>query len=321
MPIVSRFAQDAPYRLTALPPAYSETPFQPWQEPPRRGNIPAPFPKRISMAVTYDLIVIGGGHNGLVTAAYAGPAGTQGARARASRGARRRLRHRRALARVQGLHRRLRQQPAAARDHPRPGAQAARLRDAAAEPVVVHAVPRRALAAARSRQGDDASRGLASSRRKDADALPRYEAMLERVADFLEPTLMMTPPNPWSLRPGEPDPARQDGARVPEAGARRPEGGRDPRRRGHPDPRPLVRVGAAQGDARDRRDHRRDGLALDAGHGLRAVPPRDGRVRRRARRVGLRARRHGRHQQRDRRGGAGEGRRDPHQRRGRRRSW
>src|SRR3954447_9345280 len=37
---------------------------------------------------------------------------------------------------------------------------------------------------------------------KDADALPRYEAMLERVADFLEPTLVQTPPNPWSLRPG-----------------------------------------------------------------------------------------------------------------------
>ncbi|MBA3892750.1 MAG: NAD(P)/FAD-dependent oxidoreductase [Gemmatimonadales bacterium] len=37
---------------------------------------------------------------------------------------------------------------------------------------------------------------------RDADALPEYEAMLERVADFLEPTLTMTPPNPWSLRPG-----------------------------------------------------------------------------------------------------------------------
>jgi phytoene dehydrogenase-like protein len=37
---------------------------------------------------------------------------------------------------------------------------------------------------------------------KDAEALPRYEAMLERVADFLEPTLVMPPPNPWSFRPG-----------------------------------------------------------------------------------------------------------------------
>src|SRR5213595_559399 len=36
---------------------------------------------------------------------------------------------------------------------------------------------------------------------RDAEALPRYEAMLERVADFIEPTLLQTPPNPWSFRP------------------------------------------------------------------------------------------------------------------------
>ena len=36
---------------------------------------------------------------------------------------------------------------------------------------------------------------------RDAEVLPRYEAMLERVADFIEPTLLQTPPNPWSLRP------------------------------------------------------------------------------------------------------------------------
>ncbi|HYL22208.1 MAG TPA: NAD(P)/FAD-dependent oxidoreductase [Gemmatimonadales bacterium] len=36
---------------------------------------------------------------------------------------------------------------------------------------------------------------------RDAAALPRYEAMLERIADFVEPTLLQTPPNPWSLRP------------------------------------------------------------------------------------------------------------------------
>src|SRR2546426_4151448 len=36
---------------------------------------------------------------------------------------------------------------------------------------------------------------------RDAAALPRYEAMLERVADFIEPTLLQTPPNPWALRP------------------------------------------------------------------------------------------------------------------------
>jgi phytoene dehydrogenase-like protein len=36
---------------------------------------------------------------------------------------------------------------------------------------------------------------------RDAEAFPRYEAMLERVADFIEPTLMQTPPDPWSKRP------------------------------------------------------------------------------------------------------------------------
>src|SRR5579871_105905 len=38
---------------------------------------------------------------------------------------------------------------------------------------------------------------------KDAENLPRYEKMLERVADFIEPTLEQTPPNLWSWRPGE----------------------------------------------------------------------------------------------------------------------
>src|SRR4029078_4670442 len=39
--------------------------------------------------------------------------------------------------------------------------------------------------------------------RKDADALPKYEAMLLRVADFLEPLLDVTPPDPFSGRPGD----------------------------------------------------------------------------------------------------------------------
>src|SRR5580693_8661710 len=45
-------------------------------------------------------------------------------------------------------------------------------------------------------------REVAKFSRKDAEALPKYEAMLERVADFLEPMLLQTPPNPWSLAPG-----------------------------------------------------------------------------------------------------------------------
>jgi len=36
---------------------------------------------------------------------------------------------------------------------------------------------------------------------RDADALPKYEAMLDRVARFIEPTLLRTPPSPWSFSP------------------------------------------------------------------------------------------------------------------------
>jgi phytoene dehydrogenase-like protein len=39
--------------------------------------------------------------------------------------------------------------------------------------------------------------------RKDADNLPKYEEMLERVAKFIEPLLVQTPPNPWSLAPAD----------------------------------------------------------------------------------------------------------------------
>src|SRR5437773_1286528 len=48
---------------------------------------------------------------------------------------------------------------------------------------------------------DLTQRQVAQFSARDAEALPRYEAMLERVADFIEPTLLRTPPNPWSLRP------------------------------------------------------------------------------------------------------------------------
>ncbi len=45
-------------------------------------------------------------------------------------------------------------------------------------------------------------REVAKFSTRDAESLPRYEAMLERVAQFLEPTLVQTPPNPWSMAPG-----------------------------------------------------------------------------------------------------------------------
>src|SRR5687767_9742594 len=38
--------------------------------------------------------------------------------------------------------------------------------------------------------------------KRDAENLPKYEAMLERIAAFLEPMLVETPANPWSMAPG-----------------------------------------------------------------------------------------------------------------------
>src|SRR4051794_22032155 len=40
-------------------------------------------------------------------------------------------------------------------------------------------------------------REIAKFSRKDADAYPKYEEMLTRVADFLEPMLVKTPPDPF----------------------------------------------------------------------------------------------------------------------------
>lgn len=45
-------------------------------------------------------------------------------------------------------------------------------------------------------------REIAKFSKKDAEAYPRYEDMLTRVADFLEPMLEQTPPSPFSMRPG-----------------------------------------------------------------------------------------------------------------------
>jgi phytoene dehydrogenase-like protein len=45
-------------------------------------------------------------------------------------------------------------------------------------------------------------REVAKFSKRDAENLPKFEAMLERVAAFLEPMLTQTPPNPWSLAPG-----------------------------------------------------------------------------------------------------------------------
>ncbi len=153
------------------------------------------------MPVTYDLIVIGGGHNGLVTAAYLARKGLK----------------------VLVLERREVLGGACVTEEVWPGYKVSTaayvnsllrpeiIRDLELKRHGFEMLPRSPSSFTPFPDGrslllgpDKAMthREVAKFSTKDADALPRYEAMLERVADFLEPTLTMTPPNPWSLRPG-----------------------------------------------------------------------------------------------------------------------
>jgi phytoene dehydrogenase-like protein len=153
------------------------------------------------MPQSYDLIVIGGGHNGLVTAAYLARAGVK----------------------VLVLERREVLGGACVTEEVWPGYKVSTaayvnsllrpeiIRDLELKRHGFQMLPRNPSSFTPFPDGrslllgpDKAltHREVSKFSAKDADALPRYEAMLERVADFLEPTLVQTPPNPWSLRPG-----------------------------------------------------------------------------------------------------------------------
>ena len=153
------------------------------------------------MPVRYDLIVIGGGHNGLVTAAYLARKGLK----------------------VLVLERREVLGGACVTEEVWPGYKVSTaayvnsllrpeiIRDLELKRHGFEMLPRSPSSFTPFPDGrslllgpDKAMthREVSKFSTRDADALPRYEAMLERVADFLEPTLTMTPPNPWSFRPG-----------------------------------------------------------------------------------------------------------------------
>ncbi len=153
------------------------------------------------MSVSYDLIVIGAGHNGLVTAAYAARAGLK----------------------TLVLERRDVLGGACVTEEIWPGYKisTAAYVNSLLRPEIIRdlelarhgfeMLPRNPSSFTPFPDGRSlllgpdkelTRREISKFSAKDADALPRYEAMLERVADFLEPTLVMTPPNPWSFRPG-----------------------------------------------------------------------------------------------------------------------
>jgi phytoene dehydrogenase-like protein len=152
------------------------------------------------MPVSYDLIVIGGGHNGLVTAAYVARKGLK----------------------VLVLERREVLGGACTTEEVWPGYKVSTaayvnsllrpeiIRDLELKRHGFEMLPRNPSSFTQFPDGrslllgpDKAltHREVTKFSAKDAEALPRYEAMLERVADFLEPTLTMTPPNPWSFKP------------------------------------------------------------------------------------------------------------------------
>jgi phytoene dehydrogenase-like protein len=153
------------------------------------------------MATSYDAIIIGGGHNGLVTAAYLARAGRK----------------------VLVLERRDLVGGCAVTEEIWPGFKVSTasyvnslfrpeiIRDLELKRHGFEMLPRSPSSFTPFPDGryllmgpdkEMTHREVAKFSRKDAENLPRYEAMLERVAEFLEPTLVETPPNPWSLAPG-----------------------------------------------------------------------------------------------------------------------
>src|SRR6266446_4757789 len=151
------------------------------------------------MAATYDAIIIGGGHNGLVTACYLAKARWK----------------------VLVLERRYIVGGACVTEETFPGFKVStaayvnslfrpeiirdlRLKDYGFE--LVERNPSSFTPFLDGRylmMGPDAAmnlREIAKFSSKDADNYPKYEKMLERVADVVEPTLMLTPPN--VLKPG-----------------------------------------------------------------------------------------------------------------------
>jgi phytoene dehydrogenase-like protein len=152
------------------------------------------------MSAAYDLVVIGGGHNGLVTAAYLARAGVK----------------------VLVLERRDLLGGACVTEELWPGFKVSTaayvnsllrpeiIRDLELKRHGFKMLPRNPSSFTPFPDGRSLMLGpnkamthreVAKFSAKDADALPKYETMLERVAAFIEPTLTQTPPNPWSFSP------------------------------------------------------------------------------------------------------------------------
>lgn len=154
------------------------------------------------MEKTYDVIVIGGGHNGLVTAAYLAKAGHK----------------------VAVFEKRYTVGGCAVTEEPFPGFKFSSLsyvnslfrpeiiRDLKLKDHGFEMLPRSPSSFTPFPNGkylllgpdkEMNQREISKFSRKDAEAYPKYEAMLEHMAEILEPMMLMTPPNPGKIRLGD----------------------------------------------------------------------------------------------------------------------
>ena len=147
-------------------------------------------------AQRFDAVIIGGGHNGLVCAAYLAARGPVGLRARAARASSAARRSPRNSIRASATRPRATRSACSIRrssaisSSPSTGSRSSSGRSPNFLPL-----PGRRLSQGRRRARGDAGGGRASFSRRDADALPAYYAMLDRVADVLRDLLLATPPN------------------------------------------------------------------------------------------------------------------------------
>ena len=136
---------------------------------------------------------------------------------------------------------------------------------------------------------------IAKFSRRDAEVYPAYEDQLERISQVVEGLLLTTPPQfpPHGL--GDFIDYLKLAARLRGLSAKDIVGaGEDLHAERRRLPGRMVRIRAGEGHARHRRRDRRQRRSALAGHGLHSAAPLHGRRGRASRTVGLRARRHGR---------------------------